>query len=196
MPNLFFFAGRLALGLTFVGFTTIVIFFSNPKQFGNLKHLRYDTLVSTAPRFNPPSPRRPPYPPLPSPFQSYETFGKERAVQFVAMATPEDLRANAEYIRMADEVVDVPGGNNSNNYANGVFWFAFIFMSSRVEGVPVTVAAAAGAAVRTQCPPALSAFICNNSRKHHERSSVGGGTVLCALRNMWPMIKWLRPTTS
>lgn len=51
--------------------------------------------------------------------QFYETFGKERAVQFVAMATPEDLRANAEYIRMADEVVDVPGGNNSNNYANG-----------------------------------------------------------------------------
>lgn len=51
--------------------------------------------------------------------QSYETFGKERAVQFVVMATPEDLRANAEYIRMADEVVDVPGGNNSNNYANG-----------------------------------------------------------------------------
>ncbi|CAM9679008.1 unnamed protein product, partial [Hapterophycus canaliculatus] len=49
---------------------------------------------------------------------SYETFGKERVVQFVAMATPEDLRANAEYIRMADEVVDVPGGNNSNNYAN------------------------------------------------------------------------------
>lgn len=41
-------------------------------------------------------------------------------MQFVAMATPEDLRANAEYIRMADEVVDVPGGNNSNNYANGV----------------------------------------------------------------------------
>lgn len=35
------------------------------------------------------------------------------------MATPEDLRANAEYIRMADEVVDVPGGTNSNNYANG-----------------------------------------------------------------------------
>lgn len=51
--------------------------------------------------------------------QSYETFGKERTVQFVVMATPEDLRANAEYIRMADEVVDVPGGNNSNNYANG-----------------------------------------------------------------------------
>ena len=34
------------------------------------------------------------------------------------MATPEDMRANAEYIRLADEVVDVPGGANNNNYAN------------------------------------------------------------------------------
>lgn len=34
------------------------------------------------------------------------------------MATPEDMRANAEYIRMADEVVDVAGGSNNNNYAN------------------------------------------------------------------------------
>jgi hypothetical protein len=34
------------------------------------------------------------------------------------MATPEDLRANAEYIRLADQVVDVPGGSNNNNYAN------------------------------------------------------------------------------
>ncbi len=39
-------------------------------------------------------------------------------VQFVVMATPEDLKANAEYIRMGDEVVDVPGGTNNNNYAN------------------------------------------------------------------------------
>ncbi len=34
------------------------------------------------------------------------------------MTTPEDLRANAEYIRMADEFVEVPGGSNNNNYAN------------------------------------------------------------------------------
>ena len=33
-------------------------------------------------------------------------------------ATPEDMNANCEYIRMADEVVDVPGGTNNNNYAN------------------------------------------------------------------------------
>ncbi len=34
------------------------------------------------------------------------------------MATPEDLTANADYIRMADQYVEVPGGNNNNNYAN------------------------------------------------------------------------------
>lgn len=49
---------------------------------------------------------------------AYETFGNERTVQFVAMATPEDLEANAEYIRMADQYVEVPGGTNNNNYAN------------------------------------------------------------------------------
>lgn len=49
---------------------------------------------------------------------SYETFGNEKMIKFVVMATPEDLNANAEYIRLADEVVDVPGGTNNNNYAN------------------------------------------------------------------------------
>eukprot|EP01083_Nonionella_stella_P219241 785546_1 len=34
------------------------------------------------------------------------------------MATPEDIESNAEYIRMADEVVPVPGGSNNYNYAN------------------------------------------------------------------------------
>ena len=49
---------------------------------------------------------------------AFDVFGNERAIAFVAMATPEDLRANAEYIRMADEFVEVPGGSNVNNYAN------------------------------------------------------------------------------
>jgi acetyl-CoA carboxylase/biotin carboxylase 1 len=49
---------------------------------------------------------------------SYETFGTERAVEFTVMATPEDLKVNAEYIRMADRFVEVPGGSNNNNYAN------------------------------------------------------------------------------
>lgn len=34
------------------------------------------------------------------------------------MASPEDMKANAEFIRLADQVVDVPGGSNINNYAN------------------------------------------------------------------------------
>ena len=49
---------------------------------------------------------------------SYEMFADDRAVKFIVMATPEDLRANAEYIRMGDECVQVPGGANNNNYAN------------------------------------------------------------------------------
>ncbi|TVY18618.1 Acetyl-CoA carboxylase [Lachnellula arida] len=49
---------------------------------------------------------------------AYETFGDERAIQFTVMATPEDLTANADYIRMADQYVEVPGGTNNNNYAN------------------------------------------------------------------------------
>jgi hypothetical protein len=34
------------------------------------------------------------------------------------MASPEDMKANAEFIRLGDEVVNVPGGSNNNNYAN------------------------------------------------------------------------------
>ena len=34
------------------------------------------------------------------------------------MTTPEDLKVNAEYIRMADRYIEVPGGTNNNNYAN------------------------------------------------------------------------------
>lgn len=49
---------------------------------------------------------------------AYETFGNERAIEFTVMATPEDLAANAEHIRMADQFVEVPGGTNNNNYAN------------------------------------------------------------------------------
>lgn len=49
---------------------------------------------------------------------AYELFGNEKAIRFVAMVTPEDLRANAEYIKMADQYVPVPGGTNNHNYAN------------------------------------------------------------------------------
>ena len=38
---------------------------------------------------------------------AYDTFLDERAIQFTVMATPEDLAANADYIRMADQYVEV-----------------------------------------------------------------------------------------
>jgi acetyl-CoA carboxylase/biotin carboxylase 1 len=49
---------------------------------------------------------------------AYMELGDERAIQFVAMASPEDLKANAEFVRLADTYVVVPSGKNSNNYAN------------------------------------------------------------------------------
>ena len=49
---------------------------------------------------------------------AYMELGDEKAIQFVAMASPEDLKANAEFIRLADSFVEVPGGVNRNNYAN------------------------------------------------------------------------------
>ena len=39
-------------------------------------------------------------------------------VKFVAMATPEDLKVGAEYIKLADAYEEVPGGKNNRNYAN------------------------------------------------------------------------------
>lgn len=38
--------------------------------------------------------------------------GDERAIEFVAMATRDDLNANAEFIRLADTFVEVPSGSN------------------------------------------------------------------------------------
>lgn len=49
---------------------------------------------------------------------SYEMFQDERIIKFVVMYTPEDLNANAEYIKAADYCEQVPGGSNNNNYAN------------------------------------------------------------------------------
>jgi len=49
---------------------------------------------------------------------TFTEFGSEQLITFVAMATPDDLNANAEFIRLADSFVEVPGGKNVNNYAN------------------------------------------------------------------------------
>lgn len=49
---------------------------------------------------------------------AYKMYNDDRAVSIVAMATPEDMRIDAEHIRIADQFVEVPGGANNNNYAN------------------------------------------------------------------------------
>ncbi|KAJ3215866.1 acetyl-coenzyme-A carboxylase [Dinochytrium kinnereticum] len=49
---------------------------------------------------------------------AYETFGDDKAIDFAVMTTPEDLRVNAEYIRIADRYVEVPGGSANNNFSN------------------------------------------------------------------------------
>ena len=43
---------------------------------------------------------------------SYMVLGDERIIEFVAMATKDDLNANAEFIRLADKYVEVPSGSN------------------------------------------------------------------------------------
>jgi acetyl-CoA carboxylase/biotin carboxylase 1 len=49
---------------------------------------------------------------------AFINFGDEKALKFMAMATRDDLNANAEFIRLADAYVEVPSGSNRNNYAN------------------------------------------------------------------------------
>jgi len=48
----------------------------------------------------------------------YDHLGDEEAIQMCVMASQEDLKANAEFVHMADQHVEVPGGANRNNYAN------------------------------------------------------------------------------
>jgi len=49
---------------------------------------------------------------------AYLELGADNVFEFVAMATRDDLEANAEFIRLANTFVEVPSGKNVNNYAN------------------------------------------------------------------------------
>jgi hypothetical protein len=49
---------------------------------------------------------------------AFSTFGSEKAISLVAMATQDDIRSNAEHIHMADQFVEVPSGGSPNNYGN------------------------------------------------------------------------------
>ena len=48
----------------------------------------------------------------------YTNAWYSRDIKFVVMVTPEDMKANAEYIKLADYTATVPGGTNNNNFAN------------------------------------------------------------------------------
>jgi len=45
-------------------------------------------------------------------------LGSSSELEFIVMASKDDLEANAEFIRLADGFVEVPPGKNINNYAN------------------------------------------------------------------------------
>ncbi|KAJ1616370.1 Pre-ATP-grasp domain-containing protein, partial [Pavlovales sp. CCMP2436] len=46
------------------------------------------------------------------------TCGDAGLIQFVGMATPDDIRANARHVSLADVIEEVPAGPNSFNYAD------------------------------------------------------------------------------
>jgi len=49
---------------------------------------------------------------------SFVDLGDAKKLEFVVMASKDDLEANAEFIRLADSYVEVPPGKNTNNYKN------------------------------------------------------------------------------
>ena len=85
---------------------------------------------------------------------AFNTFGDENAIQFLAMATPEDLAANAEFIRFADDYVEVPGGSNKNNYAN----VPLITEIAKREGVDAVWPGWGHASENPKLPTALKAI--------------------------------------
>lgn len=45
-------------------------------------------------------------------------FGTERLLEFVVLATPDDIEGNAEYISEGDFLVEVSEGPSENNYGS------------------------------------------------------------------------------
>ncbi|PLW57553.1 hypothetical protein PCANC_02680 [Puccinia coronata f. sp. avenae] len=69
------------------------------------------------------------------------------------MATPEDLKVNADYIQVANQYVKVPGGSNDNNYAN----VKVIVDVAKRAGVHAVWAGWGHASENPKLPDALSA---------------------------------------
>lgn len=62
---------------------------------------------------------------------SFLELGSSRELEFIVMASKDDLEANAEFIRLADAFVEVPPGKNINNYAN----VPLIVQTAKQQGV-------------------------------------------------------------
>ena len=58
---------------------------------------------------------------------AYMELGDENAIEFIAMATPEDIRANAEFVRLADSFVQVPGGKFA--FREVLFWIQWLLLT-------------------------------------------------------------------
>jgi len=61
-------------------------------------------------------------------------LGSSGILEFISMATREDLDSNADFIRLADKYVEVPSGKNVNNYAN-VDLICKVAKSEKVDAV-------------------------------------------------------------
>ena len=48
----------------------------------------------------------------------FQAFGDDQLIHIIAMATPEDQKASAKHLHLANAYYEVPGGPNFNNYAN------------------------------------------------------------------------------
>ena len=48
----------------------------------------------------------------------FQSFGDDQLIHIIAMATPEDMKASAKHLHLANAYYEVPGGPNFNNYAN------------------------------------------------------------------------------
>lgn len=105
------------------------------------------------------------------------------------MASVDDLAANAEYIRMADELVEVPGGPNNNNYAN----VSLIVEIAEAKGVDAVWAGWGHASEFPALPSALRSrglvFIGPPAEPMHALGDKIGSTIIAQSARV-PTIAW------
>ncbi|KAL8441656.1 hypothetical protein Emag_006988 [Eimeria magna] len=109
---------------------------------------------------------------------AFETFGDPNVqhlilphpdaalLTFIAMATPEDLDANAEFLKKVDAFVPVPGGPSSNNYGS-VPLICETAVKQKEDAVDFKPAAAAGEESAAPLQELLSSQQRDNPHQQH-----------------------------